>query len=152
MIQLRKNLSLIFLLLILIPVATGASTDDKRSVHHLTTPPEAAPASILGAQRPVDLIEAHRNFQIQREQQVAEIQRIMEQARTQQQAMRASSAAHKAQGTSTVVPGVDIQEALRNQKLPLVPKSTKGDLSTAEAIEAIAIPPVPPEKKDKKGQ
>ena len=152
MIQVRKNLSLIFLLLILIPTARGASTDDKRSVHRLSMPPEVAPASILGAQRPVDLIDAHRNFQIQHEQQVAEIQRIMEQARTQQRAMRESSAAHKAQGTSTVVPGVDIQEALREQKLPLLPKTVEKNLPLSEKIETIAIPDRPAERKDKKGQ
>ena len=127
-----------------------ASNEDKKEANKIPNSPSVqkvpAPA-ILETQRQLeDIIQIHKTLQLGHQKEIQEIQRIMEQARAHQRLLK-ELAEDKglSEGASTSVTRLDIEQAIRAQKIQLIKEQTEKNRTAVEMIEKQVI-----EEKEKK--
>lgn len=141
-----------FLCLFLLTATTVFAADEERKV---VTPPASVPqiaktdiveppAQIVEAVKPVDtsvaethrqledIMRIHQTLELQRQQDILEIQKIMEQARVHQQLLQEFETTSPQGGGGE---GGEIEEAVRQKKIELIKEQTDKNRALMEEYE-----------------
>ena len=130
----------VFLLQTGITSAASASTEEKKESDKIPTPStvqKAPDANMLETQRQLeDIIRVHKNLQLEHQREIEEVQRIIEQARTHQKLLKElSQEKGLSAGASSPVTKIDLEQAIRSQKIHLIKEQTEKNQAEIRELE-----------------
>ena len=147
----------IFLLSLVFLFAAGATprafavsqNQEKKDPGPIPSPPhvQIPNGSVAETQKQLDdIIQVHQTLQLEHQKEIVEIQRILGQARAHQRLLK-ELAEEKgiSGGASSSVTRLDIEQAIRSQKIQLIKEQTGKNRAAIEDLEKQAV-----EKEEKK--
>ena len=147
----------IFLLSLSLLFAAGATprafavsqNQEKQDPGQIPSPPrvQIPNSPVAETQKQLDdIIQVHKTLQLQHQQEILEIQRILGQARAHQRLLK-ELAEEKgiSGGAPSSVTRLDVEQAIRSQKIKLIKEQTEKNRAAIEDLEKQAV-----EKEEKK--
>ncbi len=119
-----------FLLQLGITGTASASSEEKKEsdkIPKAASVEKVSDANMLETQRQLeDVIQVHKNLQLEHQREIEEIQKIIEQARTHQKLLKdLSQEKGLSAGASSPVTKIDLEQAIRSQKIQLMKEQTE---------------------------
>lgn len=97
--------------------------------------PQPDPSLKETQQQLESIIKIHKSLQTQHQREIQEIQKIMEQARAHQKLLRELSEKLPTSSVSSATPGMDIEEAIRIEKIELIKEQTQKNKTAIKQME-----------------
>ncbi len=132
--MISRRIYIFTFVLVLIGLSTANSAPaEKKKVPPTKTP--SAPSLEETQQQLEQIIKIHKSLQTQHQREIQEIQKIMEQARAHQKLLRELSEKSPTSPVSSATPGMDIEEAIRSEKIELIQDQTQKNKTAIERLE-----------------
>ena len=120
--------------------ASAALEEKKEESNKLPSAPsvhKVPDTAVLETQHQLEgIIQVHKNLQLEHQKEIQEIQRIIEQARTHQRLLKElSQEKGLSAGASSSVTKIDLEQAIRSQKIQLIKEQTEKNRAEIQALE-----------------